>query len=189
MSKTNKEAREEMIKIYGAECFIDKLHLRDDKGKKYKGKSQHKKMKQLTYHHIKEKSKGGKATVENGALLSVENHMWFNQQSKQKQKELNEAFQEYKLQFASLKFKEKGIEVEKLQQDDEVGIELPEELERGYIELEDMTLEDLREYNELKRKRNERTLKKMGYKPVTVDIDRDWQREIFEINLDETRGR
>lgn len=57
MSKTNKEAREELIKIYGAECFIDKLHLRDDKGRKYKGKSQHKKMKQLTYHHIKEKSK------------------------------------------------------------------------------------------------------------------------------------
>ena len=53
-------------------------------------------MKQLTFHHIKEKRNGGKATVENGALLSEENHIWFNKQSKDVQRELNQKFQEYK---------------------------------------------------------------------------------------------
>lgn len=101
MSK-NKSVREELERIYGAECFIDKLHLRDDKGRRYKGKGQLKRMKQLTYHHILEKSKGGKATIENGALLSAENHEWFNKQSPEKQAEMDKAFQEYKLAVAEI---------------------------------------------------------------------------------------
>ena len=76
MSNSNKKAKEEMIRLYGAECFIDRLHLRPEESKIYTGsqlkymrKHQHQ-LKQLTYHHIKERSQGGKATVENGALLS-----------------------------------------------------------------------------------------------------------------------
>ena len=95
MSK-NKSVRKELERLYGRECFIDKLHLRKDK-QKYKGKAQYKRMKQLTYHHIKPKKDGGKATVENGALLSAENHAWFHKQSIEKQNEMNKAFQEYKI--------------------------------------------------------------------------------------------
>lgn len=94
---SNKTAKEKLIARYGAECFIEKLHLRvDTKPRKYTSKGQMKKMKQLTYHHILEKSKGGKATVENGALLSFENHMWFNKQSEKAQREMNDIFQKYK---------------------------------------------------------------------------------------------
>ena len=57
-----------------------------------------KKMKSLTYHHIRERRKGGKATVENGALLSMENHQWFHKQSKASQEYMNAIFQEYKRQ-------------------------------------------------------------------------------------------
>ena len=94
---TNKQAKERLIELYGAECFIDKLQLRKDTTpRRYTGKGQMKKMKQLTYHHIVEKRNGGRATVENGALLSAENHQWFNKQSKEKQAEMNRKFQEYK---------------------------------------------------------------------------------------------
>ena len=94
---SNKKARKKLIKLYGAECFIEKLHLRKDtEPRKYTSKGQHKRMKQLTYHHIREKQHGGQATVENGALLSAENHAWFNKQSKEAQKQMNELFQEYK---------------------------------------------------------------------------------------------
>ena len=55
-------------------------------------------MKSLTYHHIRERRKGGKATVENGALLSMENHQWFHKQSKASQGYMNAIFQEYKRQ-------------------------------------------------------------------------------------------
>lgn len=96
---SNKRAKEELIRHYGAECFIDKLKLRKDvKPRRYTSKGQKAKMKQLTYHHIKMKKDGGKATRENGALLSSENHAWFHQQSPQAQGYMNAIFQEYKRQ-------------------------------------------------------------------------------------------
>lgn len=96
---SNKAAKEALIRLYGNECFIEKLHLRkDDKPKHYTGKAQYKRMKMLTYHHIKMKKDGGRATVENGALLSAENHTWFHQQSIAEQQRMNNAFQEYKRQ-------------------------------------------------------------------------------------------
>ena len=93
---SNKKAKEALIKLYGNECFIEKLHLRKDKHRVYKGKKQRAKMKQLTFHHILEKRNGGHATVENGALLSVENHAWFHKQSNTSQAKMNAIFQEYK---------------------------------------------------------------------------------------------
>lgn len=99
---TNKSARKELERLYGKECFIDKLHLREETQKRYKGKGQFKRMKQLTYHHIKMKKDGGRTTIENGALLSAENHAWFHKQSPEKQSEMNRAFQEYKIAFAEL---------------------------------------------------------------------------------------
>ena len=54
-------------------------------------------MKQLTYHHIVKREHGGRTTVENGALLSAENHQWFNKQSEIKQAIMNDMFQQYKL--------------------------------------------------------------------------------------------
>ena len=94
---TNKSARQELERLYGKECFIEKLKLRKDtEPRRYTSKGQYKRMKQLTYHHIREKSKGGTATVENGALLSAENHEWFNKQSSAAQRQMNELFQQYK---------------------------------------------------------------------------------------------
>lgn len=96
----NKKAKEELIRRYGAECFIEKLKLRKDtEPKRYKGKGQMKRMRQLTYHHIRMKKDGGRATVENGALLSAENHAWFHKQSPRDQAIMNEMFQEYKRQY------------------------------------------------------------------------------------------
>ena len=94
---SNKKIKDRLIELYGPECFIDKLKLRKDKKpRRYKSKSQYKRMKELTYHHIKEKRNGGKTTIENGALLSAENHEWFNKQSDKAQRQMNELFQEYK---------------------------------------------------------------------------------------------
>lgn len=94
---SNKSAREKLIQMYGAECFIEKLGLRKfDEPIHYTSRGQEKKMKQLSYHHIFLKKNGGKATVENGAILSVENHIWFHKQSEESQRKMNQAFQEYK---------------------------------------------------------------------------------------------
>lgn len=101
MGKSNRSIKQKMIAKYGKECWIEKLHLRpvEDAPKVYGSKGQLKRAKQLTFHHIKEKSKGGKATEENGAILSAENHEWFNKQSPEVQARLNQIFQEYKKNF------------------------------------------------------------------------------------------
>lgn len=93
---SNKAVKERLIERYGAECFIERLKLRDTSGLTYTSKGQYKRMKMLTYHHIREKSKGGKATIENGALLSGENHIWFHQQDKADRERMNQQFQELK---------------------------------------------------------------------------------------------
>lgn len=75
MGNSNKKAKEEMIRLYGAECFIDRLHLRPEESRQYSGKQlaymrkHQQQLKRLTYHHIVERCKGGKATVENGRFI------------------------------------------------------------------------------------------------------------------------
>lgn len=105
---SNKHIKDKMIAKYGPECWIEKLHLRTDtEPRRYTSKAQMKRMKALSYHHIKERRKGGKSTEENGAILSVENHQWFHKQPPEVQARLNQIFQEYKRQFALLRGNDK----------------------------------------------------------------------------------
>lgn len=70
---SNKKVRKKLEKLYGKECFIEKLHLRKDtEPRRYTSKGQKKKMKQLTFHHILERCKNGKATVENRGIAEPE---------------------------------------------------------------------------------------------------------------------
>lgn len=67
---SNKKAKEELIRRYGTECFIEKLKLRkDSEPKRYTGKGQKAKMKQLTYHHIQEKSKGRESNSRKWSII------------------------------------------------------------------------------------------------------------------------
>lgn len=98
MSNKNKSAKRKLIQLYGKECWIEKLHLRppEDKPRRYTSKTKLLQAKRLTYHHIKPKSQGGRATVENGAVLSAENHAWFHKQPPEVQAKLNKIFQDFK---------------------------------------------------------------------------------------------
>ena len=150
----NKRAKEKLIELYGAECFIEKLKLRKyTEPKKYKGKGQMKRMKQLTYHHIKMKKDGGRATVENGALLSAENHTWFHKQSPQVQTQMNEIFQEYKRQ-----------------QSQECQVVFVDELKLGF-EIKTMEF-SIREREQKKEKYNRAKEKKEFQKRVDEELER-----------------
>jgi hypothetical protein len=142
---SNKKVKEELIRRYGNKCFIERLKLRDTRGLKYKGCGQYKRMKQLTYHHIRMKKNGGRATIENGALLSAENHQWFHKQSMAKQSTMNYMFQELKRKIDSGEIPVEvvdeiecplqilGLELTPLE-NGELHFELPE-LDKGEFEL------------------------------------------------------
>lgn len=83
------------------------------------------------------------------------NHIWLNRQSKERQAEINNMFQEYKKGF---KLGIATITTEGISEVQE--IELPEIEDYIEIPLEPMTEEDLKKYEEYKRKRNERVFKK-----------------------------
>lgn len=152
MSK-NKSVRKELERLYGRECFIDKLHLRKDK-QKYKGKAQYKRMKQLTYHHIKPKKDGGEATIQNGALLSEENHAWFHKQSIKKQNEMNEAFQEYKMAVGT-------FDTQKIREYKSITINMDEHITIPLIEDRDRETRKQRRAREKRELRRE--LEERGY--------------------------
>ena len=154
---SNKRAKEELIRCYGAECFIDKLKLRKEvEPKRYTGKGQKARMKQLTYHHIKMKKDGGKATRENGALLSAENHAWFHQQSPQAQGYMNALFQEYK------------------RQSDECKVVLVDDLDLGF-EIKPLVF-SIDEKEQRREKYNRAKEKEEFRKKVDEELADDWYR-------------
>lgn len=151
---SNKKAKEALIRLYGAECFIDKLKLRTDvEPKRYTGKGQKAKMKQLTYHHIRMKKDGGKATVENGALLSAENHSWFHKQSPEVQRQMNDLFQEYK------------------RQSQECEVVFVDELNLGF-EIKPLVF-SIDEREQKKEKYNRAKVKREFQKRIDEELDRD----------------
>lgn len=166
MSKSNKNAKNEMFKLYGKKCFIEELHIRSDEEikedlKRYKGKKQLKIMTQLTYHHIVEKFKGGKATVENGAILRNINHIWFNRLSKEEQDYLNNLFQLYKKNFnCSLNIATLTTEgIEEAKKIDICFDDIDRE-DAIIIPVETMSEEEMKLYNKHKEERNKKMFKK-----------------------------
>lgn len=202
MSKSNKSARKDLESIYGKKDMftearieeqIDELNkTRKKKIKTYREfkeqcrfkSSKEKSMeKMLSFHHLKHKQNGGKAEAENGALLSALPHSYLHSLPRDEEEIINNMLREYKANFdvncVSLKVTPKTIEIEPLQQDEEIEIELPEEIQRGYIELEPMTLEEQAKYEEYKRQKVREKYKKFGV-IKKAHIDEEWQKELLE---------
>lgn len=150
MSNSNKSVREEMERIYGKKCMccqgIRKISPPKPRKGKYKGKSI---ASQLTYHHIYPKSLGGKATIENGAILCRSCHDYLEQLPPKERKKLNKELQEYKSQRCQVKFVE-DLDIDYKVVAMEFGIE---------------DLEHKKKYDRLEKKREDKEL-----------IDEYWER-------------
>ena len=67
---SNKSARQELERLFGKKCMIEELGIRyipKKQRRTIKGYTKYDEC--LTYHHIKEKHEGGKATADNGGLI------------------------------------------------------------------------------------------------------------------------
>lgn len=94
----NKSARRELERVFGKICMIEAAGIRYiPKGKRRKLKGYTKYDEQITYHHIHEKSKGGKATFENGALARGYNHRWLHSLPEAQKEEVNQKLIEFKI--------------------------------------------------------------------------------------------
>lgn len=108
MSKNNRSARKELERIYGKGCFFNKARVAEQieamggiktfkvfiQEKRFKGKPiSH----QITYHHLKHKSEGGKATVENGANVEEVAHQYLHSLPRDQEEVINNMLREFKL--------------------------------------------------------------------------------------------
>lgn len=96
MSKGNSRAKELLKKIYGDGCFVERAGIRKIKG--YKENAH-----MITFHHLRHRSEGGKATVENGANVALENHRWLHSLPREQEEEVNNAIREWKINFLSMR--------------------------------------------------------------------------------------
>ena len=96
MSKKNSKARKALKRIYGDGCFVERAGIRKITGYK---KDAH----MITYHHLRHQSEGGKATVENGANVALENHEWLHTLPREEEEKVNDAIREWKANFLIMK--------------------------------------------------------------------------------------
>lgn len=110
-------------------------------------------MKQLTYHHIKAKRDGGKATVENGACVCRSCHDWLEQLSEQEREKVNDELRAYKKRLDDIEIATVEIQNGKVVQ---AELLIPEEREEPvYILAYDISKED---WQRFKTERNKRVL-------------------------------
>ena len=208
MGKSNKNARKDLESIYGKkdmfteamiEQQIDELNkTRKRKIKTYREykqqcrftSSKEKSMERmLSYHHLRHKQNGGKADVQNGALLSALPHSYLHSLPRDEEEIINNMLREYKANFgihcATLVLKDKGIEIDPIQETEET-LELPPEIEAGVIEVEFNSPEEQRQYEEYKKKKVAEKYKKFGV-IKKAHIDEEWQKEIIQDVIDELR--
>jgi hypothetical protein len=108
MGEENGRARRELERIYGEGCFFKRAHIAERieamggiktfkvfvREKKYKGKPiSH----QITFHHLKHKSEGGKATVQNGANVEEIAHQYLHSLPRKQEEVINNMLREWKL--------------------------------------------------------------------------------------------
>lgn len=118
MGKSNKRAKEALIQIYGEECMFEKARVAERieqmggirtyrsyvAEKKFKGKPI---KKQLTYHHLRHKSEGGPATVENGAVVEAVAHAYLHSLPRHQEEIANNMLRAYKIN--ALEFNTEGV--------------------------------------------------------------------------------
>lgn len=178
---TNKSAKQELERVYGKGCMFKKAHIEEQiealrtiktyrrflQETRYTGRKIHLLESNLTYHHLKHRSEGGKSTLENGAVIGELPHRYIHSLSRQEEEIINNMFREYKfkLQGSILVPTETGIDMR-----DPIQIELELNGEDGYIEIPafDTTERDLQKRKKFNRAKEKRNIQEL------IDEEMEW---------------
>ena len=99
---SNKKIHKLLAQIYGEKCMFIEAHLEDIhfrryvKQKKYSSRELYRLKHNLTVHHLKHKSEGGKATIENCSLVNELAHRYLHQLPREYEELYNNAIREWK---------------------------------------------------------------------------------------------
>lgn len=170
-SKKNKSIRIALAQVYGSGCmfkksgaekYIEKLgHIKTYKKFKEERHYTSKKIKALenllTLHHLKHKSEGGKASIENGAIVNSLAHQYMHSLPRNQEEVINDYLREYK----------KQIESQELPVIIDDSLEAPFEISCAEISLEDnkfivrkLTEKEIKKKEKAKEKRELQRIRK-----------------------------
>ena len=140
MSEDNSKARRRLEKIYGKGCMFKKAHIEEQiealqtkriiksykvflKETKYTGKKIRQLEGNMTYHHLRHRSEGGKTDVDNGAIVNEMAHRYMHSLPREDEEVINNMLRKFKIQGGTLTATEQGLQIQ-----DFFGIDLDYEL-------------------------------------------------------------
>ena len=140
MSEDNSKARRRLEKIYGKGCMFKKAHIEEQiealqtkrviksykvflKETRYTGKKIRQLEGNMTYHHLRHRSEGGKTDVENGAIVNEMAHRYIHSLPREDEEVINNMLRKFKIQGGTLIATEQGLQIQ-----DSFGIDLDYEL-------------------------------------------------------------
>lgn len=110
----NRAARKQLESIYGKGCMFAKAHCEEQiealrtiktfrmykQEKRYTGKKIKELARQMTYHHLKHRSEGGRTTLENGSVISGLAHAYMHSLPREHEEIINDMIRKYKMRIA-----------------------------------------------------------------------------------------
>ena len=140
MSEDNSKARRRLEKKKKKGCMFKKAHIDEQiealqtkriiksykvflKETKYTGKKIRQLEGNMTYHHLRHRSEGGKTDVENGAIVNEMAHRYMHSLPREDEEVINNMLRKFKIQGGTLTATEQGLQIQ-----DSFGIDLDYEL-------------------------------------------------------------
>ncbi len=165
----NSTGRKLLEQKYGTGCFMERAGIRKitpEEEKAFKKIKGFKKFdRTISYHHIRERSKGGEVSIENGANLAVYNHQWLHQQPPEVIAAINNRLQQFKweIDMAKIQVTDRGVETDKLKS---FEIDMSDTID---IPLYDNTIEDIEKRH---KKFNRAEIKRETLKQIEEELYR-----------------
>lgn len=176
MGSDNRRARLALASIFGSGCMFKKSHAEEyieklgtiktykrfKEEKHYTGKKSKCLENMMTLHHLKHKSEGGRATIENGAIINELAHRYLHSLPRSQEEIINDYIREWKRQNY-----------------DRCDIELVEEIEEPYdVEMAEMEVDQEIHFKKLtkKEKKREQRAKKKAEEKERRKEQKRWQR-------------
>lgn len=183
---TNKVARQRLEAQYGKGCMFYKAHIPEQLEKlttiktykkflqetRYSGKKIRLLERNMTYHHLRHVSEGGKATDENGAVVNELAHRYIHSLPREDEEVVNNMLRQYKLNITGgiLEVTDKGIKM-----DQPLGIDLEMDFNDCItIPVFDTTKEDIEKRR--KQKFNRAKTKRETQQMIEEDLYNDFER-------------
>jgi hypothetical protein len=123
---SNRSARQELEVIYGKGDMFKKAKIEEQVVQlktiktykkfvtetRYTGKKIRQLEKNMTYHHLRHQSEGGRATIENGAIVNELAHRYLHSLPREQEEIINNMFRRYKMTGGIMLPTEDGLSVQ-----------------------------------------------------------------------------